>query len=140
MNTSEKRSAFTTFKTSKPKKVKNPITDEDPRIDAAFEFLKTPIQPPDSCSIFSQHVASKLRQYDGNKREVIEHLVNTVFFDFAMGRYDYILHNQALSVPTSSITFAQDSTAQNSILYEPPILSHNVHNQSASNDLNQPSS
>lgn len=81
-----------TFDVPRPtKRKKKDMLIEDPRIESAFNFLKTAIQPPDTCCTFGTHVANKFRSIEGPKREVVEHLINSVFFDLAMRKYDYMM-------------------------------------------------
>lgn len=98
---------------------------EDPRIESAFNFLKTPIQPPDTCSTFGTHVANKLRSIEGPKREIAEHLINSVFFDMAMGKFDYMMPS-VIPPYTTAQQYQQPSTSFTLFEYPPTPVSSTI--------------
>lgn len=67
------------------KKHSTPDSKEDHSLQAALNFLQ---QPDDPASIYSQHLATKLRQFSGRTRAMVEHGINQIIFEAEMGHYD----------------------------------------------------
>lgn len=41
----------------------------------------------DSCDVYSEHVAMKLRKYNERTRSIVQHLFNNILFEADMGKY-----------------------------------------------------
>lgn len=78
---------FTKPTTPKRKRTRKETDVEDPRIEKAFQFLQ---QPEDPTMTYVQHLANKLKQFQGRTRVLVEHALNQVIFDAEMGYYNNV--------------------------------------------------
>lgn len=95
--------------------------------------------PPDSCAIYSQHVANKLRSYSNKTRAQVEHAINNILFEADIGRYDsnYSITNyppihffgdhHTTPSPLSSPTFSNSSTTSSISNCPTPMPNYNMH-------------
>lgn len=104
-----------------PKQKKRKICDkknDNAKLEEAFQILKESIArkeiPPDSCAIYSPHVANKLRSYSNKTQIQVEHAINNILFKVNMGRYDY-----NYPVPNSPIHYLSDHNTTSSPLPSP---------------------
>lgn len=92
---------FTKPTTPKRKRTRKQVhVIEDPRLEKAFQCLQ---QPEDATMIYAQHLANKLKQFQGRTRTLVEHAINQVIFDAEMGLHD----NQACNLQTLIILLTQ---------------------------------
>ncbi|KAJ8931653.1 hypothetical protein NQ314_015406 [Rhamnusium bicolor] len=99
--------------------IKTKAEEENPRIAAAYDILKSVSNTPkDECFTFGQHLSTKLQKLDNNVRSVVTHLMH-IIFDTEMGKYNkYVTNNlygqtnqypRMSYVPSSSPTYSYHS-------------------------------
>lgn len=73
-------------KAAKPLRILNSAgTVEDTYVEAAVNFQQKSDDPD---MVYAQYVASKLKQFSGKSRVLVEHAINEVIFEAEMKLYD----------------------------------------------------
>lgn len=73
-------------KVTKPLRILNSTgAVEDTYVEAALNFQQKPDDPD---MVYAQYVASKLKQFSGKSRVLVEHAINEVIFEAEMKLYD----------------------------------------------------
>lgn len=83
------------------------LAEEDPRIQEAFDFLKSPIQTHSPSLIYAQYIANKLDTYQGQTRALVEHAIHNVFFEADMGKFNH--YSSSHSISSNSPYYSQKS-------------------------------
>lgn len=84
--------------------------NEDPRIARAFDIMQSCVQQRDSCDIYGEYVATKLRAYSRSTQNMVQHLFNNILFNADMGQYDQEVSSGLNSRTCSSTAFSPSSS------------------------------
>ncbi|KAK7578149.1 hypothetical protein V9T40_010354 [Parthenolecanium corni] len=75
-----------------------------------FNMLKK-LRKRDSCDVYGEHVAMKLRNYSERTRSIVQHLVNNILFEADMGKFnDVSTLNHYTSVRSSTFLENRNSS------------------------------
>lgn len=118
------------------------IANEDPRIAAAFDVMQSCVQQRDSCDIYGEHVAMKLRTYTKTTQNMVQHLFNNILFKADMGQYNQT-GSSGLHSPTGDSTafspsgscFSYQSEFDSTTTTPVPLVSTPMYSTTTSNKL-----
>lgn len=105
-NSSKWKDFFSPKQTNEKPKLK-----EDPRLTRAYNILESVSNVPrDECSTFGEHLVSKLRKFNEQRRSILMHRINNLVFEAEMELYSHqecdqyrnIHYNYSPSIPSSS--------------------------------------
>lgn len=81
---------FISSEQSRSKKRKNcdgKCESEEPLIKEAYTIFKQAYKR-ESCDIYGEHIAFKLKSYNERTRNIVQHLFNDILFEADMGKYN----------------------------------------------------
>ncbi|XP_050300536.1 uncharacterized protein LOC126739056 isoform X2 [Anthonomus grandis grandis] len=98
-------------KRAKRNKENSNVPNEDPRISAVVDIMRS-AQDRDSCDIYGEHIASKLRTYSQRTQAMVQHMFSNILFNADMGRYeDVVPKNTSVHLSSSEgVTSASTCT------------------------------
>lgn len=141
VSTTDRRKTDTPARSLKRALPTKKIANEDPRIAAAFDVMQSCVQRRDSCDIYGEHVAMKLRTYTKMTQNMVQHLFNNILFNADMGQYNQTGSSGLHSTTGDSTAFSPsgscfsyqsefDSTPTASVpLVSPPMYSTSTRNE-----------
>ncbi|XP_031329192.1 uncharacterized protein LOC116160193 [Photinus pyralis] len=99
-------------KRAKRNKENSNVPNEDPRISAVVDIMRS-AQDRDSCDIYGEHIASKLRTYSQRTQAMVQHMFSNILFNADMGRYDDVVPKNTSGHLSSSGSVTSASTCTN---------------------------